>query len=953
MNLIKFTSGVLDQAHLDDNAANGVAANAPFSIITTIRLTDLAGDGFQYFVSNGPLDNTNAINILHLEEDFPVTEQSGGGVRGLRAFIGSINNAFVPGINLSGGNVYVIAVMRSDTGQIKMITCPLNGTATLHPQTAASLYPSPSDYQDLVVNNAISSTDWALGRRVGDDTNTREYANYLGGFIKLNREMTVEEMEAYASSGDITTAVEAAAIDLNYEFNEASGRTFVDSETGGNITYYSNNSGGTSDPAEFYPLTFDNPPAEEPEPPATGGYTVHGVDDQVSYDSCTVQSWSYVDNSGVDEIHIDNFEQRVVTGTYDQTEQFNSFFYLSGVNGKRPRIIHNSQDTWNDDEHPYVYSYTCRPGEWFPFDTRSGGSIGGSTVTHRNNNPFTEDGVYIARAPTYPTWMMDILVSEWKAHSLVAPTAPGDANLVVGTTTERTSVNGRVAPAGLNLYEFKIEDTSLNPATRDRKLVVNMSAGAHPSEVCGYQSLYNSVDWILNGDDPLRTLLLQECIFIVRPMLFPAAMYVGYYRSDVPETADAGTSNDCTLYNSNRYWGDGMAGSVPQPTTLQWLAIMAQTNEGKCDISFDYHTTPSPEQMDVFFGNGENVSGTPSTYAAKMQAYNANFGALGYDFTGGDTVSVTGKDWDNGATIAATPEYAIQLGHNFALNKQFGEAVIKSLSQLIQEGWVDDNLRLAASYSTDPEYSLVELLGSTNTHIASFGGTAYSGQASIAPLAGQNRMAVISVVWETGSGPLTLSNAQWAGVNLTEKSNHKMIIESAENSVYFLYVMEADYPSGAGNITFNLSGPPGNNLNVHIAQYANVDQTAPFNDSKQSFRDNGTVLNMSMPVDHEKSLIHGVLTEGSGVTNFSLLSNATFLHSSNISDMAVGVFNATNVDSETLFSINNSQTFIRGILTGFTINSAVVDISPPVERPGLIRRPIRRLIRQPIRSLIR
>jgi hypothetical protein len=660
--------------------------------------------GPDQYVTAPTLGNILTLNKFRVEFDSLLRDYNGGtGYLASQAASDSGNREF--GLYHSGGNIDlywggsytnniiigadIVAEFGSSTldGDVQFEFDVVNATYKVFKDFSATPFKTGSFVKG---NNRTEGTLFRLGARSGSN----DPASTSGAFNEPSG-TKVGDVRVYANEVLIRNMV-ANGVGSNWE-------ELVSSADGTLRNYATNGSQwesyGTPPPSSGVTTTgsFSLPLIATAGTVATvtpAAIVVHSELDESNtqyYDSCTVESYTSTSTS----VDIVNFEQTVVSAS-SQTEQFNSFFYMSDVpTNVDIQIRHLENNLWSNVNHSFVYSYDCIT--WSAMTVRTDL---GSQIQHTQQ--FTQSGVYIARLPTIPTWRMDEIVSGWKAHALTFPSDASDANFIADTTTERTSVNSRVAPAGLNLYEFIIKDDSRSPATRSRKLVVSLSAGCHPTEMSGYLQLVDQVNWLLAADTTASQNLLNECIFIVRPSLIPSSLYCGYFRSDVPATADAGTSNDCTVHNSNRYWGDGLAGTVPLPTVLQWLTIFELSFEGKLDVCLDNHTTPQNNQKELFISDTNVVAGTLTAMNAAGDTFPGSYNTVQYAFTGGDEVGFQTMGWNRLATLSITPEYSVQKATYPSDVLEFATSTLSIIGKLITDDFVDNNLRWDGGTSFNP-----------------------------------------------------------------------------------------------------------------------------------------------------------------------------------------------------------------------------------------------------------
>jgi hypothetical protein len=254
------------------------------------------------------------------------------------------------------------------------------------------------------------------------------------------------------------------------------------------------------------------------------------------------------------------------------------YFRAEGVNGLQPDFqIGSGTNTFGGSlsSHPFFYTYDNQ--EWFKFDNNSGSN---SDYNFSNNSPFTQDDVYVAYSIPYLVSRTDQRVAEWSASPYVSPTTSAqnfDPNsLAVGTIANTTPYG----LANLNLYGFKITDSTV--VTPKQKVL--LVTGNHSAEMGGTWAMEGMVDFILS-DDPRAAYLRKRAEFYVYPQIDPLGRTEGNYRANSQNLSG----------DHNRFWNSSETGDNGGYTEIDVLdtAIKLDTG-GDVDFAFDFHGFWSP-----------------------------------------------------------------------------------------------------------------------------------------------------------------------------------------------------------------------------------------------------------------------------------------------------------------------------------------------------------------------
>lgn len=244
------------------------------------------------------------------------------------------------------------------------------------------------------------------------------------------------------------------------------------------------------------------------------------------------------------------------------------YFKASGVAGQQPNFqIASSRSQFAGDLENYHYLYSYDQTEWHYFDYCHDNS---STYFFHNNQPFTQDEVYVAYSLPYPLSRTHAHMAAVAQSPFVSPTLTGGDNLIIGRSAGGTDDLGRTISPN-DLYGFKITD----PNTSGTKTKVLLASGNHPCETPGSHALEGMIDFLLS-DAPAAVGLRQKAEFYVYPQMNPDGRIAGYYRSTVEKPAN----------DYNRFW-DNPAGMTDMTAVRN--AMIADTG-GDVDYMFDFHS---------------------------------------------------------------------------------------------------------------------------------------------------------------------------------------------------------------------------------------------------------------------------------------------------------------------------------------------------------------------------
>ncbi|MBN1590193.1 MAG: hypothetical protein JW888_11820 [Pirellulales bacterium] len=253
------------------------------------------------------------------------------------------------------------------------------------------------------------------------------------------------------------------------------------------------------------------------------------------------------------------------------------YFKASSVAGLQPQFdISSSTFLGTLTDHRYLYSYD--QSEWNYFDNCY---TSGSMYYFSNNQPFTQDEVYVAYSLPYPLARTQQHMAAVVESPFVCPTASGCGDFVIGRTAGGIDDLGRtIAPN--DLYGFKITD----PYSSGEKAKVLLSSGNHPCETPGSHAFEGAIDFLLS-DAPEAVGLRRLADFYVYPQINPDGRVAGYYRS-TPENPDK---------DYNRYW-DNPTGFTDMTAVRD--AMILDTG-GDIDYLFDFHSSFGPWTRNPYY----------------------------------------------------------------------------------------------------------------------------------------------------------------------------------------------------------------------------------------------------------------------------------------------------------------------------------------------------------------
>ena len=252
------------------------------------------------------------------------------------------------------------------------------------------------------------------------------------------------------------------------------------------------------------------------------------------------------------------------------------YFRASGVQGLT-NLFSISDDfaggAYTLDYHAMRYSYDNET--WFQFDNHYNT---GSTYRFQNDNPFTQDQVYVAYSFPYSYSRTANKVNEWKLNPNVSQTISSNADLVIGQSPGGVDDLGRtIAPR--DMWGFKVTDSSI-PSAGKKKIV--FGASMHAGEVLSNWSLEGTVEFLIS-DDPRAIELRKHAEFFIYPQLNPDGRFAG--------------NNRATIQNPNQdpngYWTPSRWANKPdlKLSGEAMLADLETSTGGEADYFIDYHSS--------------------------------------------------------------------------------------------------------------------------------------------------------------------------------------------------------------------------------------------------------------------------------------------------------------------------------------------------------------------------
>ncbi len=333
------------------------------------------------------------------------------------------------------------------------------------------------------------------------------------------------------------------------------------------------------------------------------------------------------------------------------------YFQASQVQGLTPQFRIDSGDFLGSlTNHRYLYSYD--QATWSTFDNAT---FNGGDYVFGNNQPFSQDSVYVAYGLPYPVERTTSKVNGWRASPFVSPTASARASLVLGQSAGGVDDVGRMVPPQ-DLYGFHITD----PTAVGAKAKILLASGAHSAETTGQFVLEGLVDFLL-GDSLVASQLRSKADVYVYPQVNPDGRYGGYYRSN-PENPDK---------DFNRYYDD------PAGFTDLTIVTQAMTSDtgGDVDYLLDFHSWWGPWVSNDYVITVPELASSPfiQSLATVEPTLNveSSYGVPGMLRIWGMTPD--GLD----AEFAFTPEFGFHPDHGESRYQQYGENFARALQSLL------------------------------------------------------------------------------------------------------------------------------------------------------------------------------------------------------------------------------------------------------------------------------
>ncbi|WP_428387366.1 M14 family zinc carboxypeptidase [Mucisphaera sp.] len=246
----------------------------------------------------------------------------------------------------------------------------------------------------------------------------------------------------------------------------------------------------------------------------------HAITLDADFDHGSLESWS-VTGSTVSLVGRDNY--------YGGDRWRWLHFKASDVQSVRPdfRISSNfAGGASRLDGHSMVYSYDQENWHYFDngFRSRGGG------YTFFNDNPFTQNDVYVAYAFPYSygrsqAHSQKVLESPW-----AEPTLSADENGVLGLSPGGIDDLGRTINPR-EIYAYRITNPATDSRRVPKKKIVVMT-GMHAGETLGRLTYEAFIDWMIS-DDPVAAKLRDIAEVFAYPTTNPDGVFAGNNRATV------------------------------------------------------------------------------------------------------------------------------------------------------------------------------------------------------------------------------------------------------------------------------------------------------------------------------------------------------------------------------------------------------------------------------------
>ncbi|MEZ6117106.1 MAG: M14 family zinc carboxypeptidase [Pirellulaceae bacterium] len=244
-------------------------------------------------------------------------------------------------------------------------------------------------------------------------------------------------------------------------------------------------------------------------------------------------------------------------------------FRATGMDGQNPRFTLGSPgNTFLGDltDHRFVYSYDQQT--WQFFDVNVGNS---AFFAFSNDQPFTQDEVYVAYSTPYPVARTAERVEQLLTDWFAVPSPSANQQGIIDTVQ------------GEPLWGLKIT----NPLSVQPKQRIVIATGNHSGEHGGTYAFEGFLNAI-TSDTPLAQGLRDIAEFYVYPQLDPLGRNEGFYRGNSQNPAN----------DHNRFWNALTTGNNGGFQEIDILAAAMRTDtDSDVDFSFDFHG---------FFDSGPN-----------------------------------------------------------------------------------------------------------------------------------------------------------------------------------------------------------------------------------------------------------------------------------------------------------------------------------------------------------
>lgn len=162
---------------------------------------------------------------------------------------------------------------------------------------------------------------------------------------------------------------------------------------------------------------------------------------------------------------------------------------------------------------------------------------------------------------------------------------------------------------------------------------------------------------------------------------------------------------------------------------------------------------------------------------------------------------------------------------------------------------------------------------------------------SLSPAAGANRVAVVAVMWERGANatPEDVDTIAWGGNSFSRLAAtfYSSDATSTHNAISLWYLLDADFPASASNLTTTMAaGNIGNNMGVIFVQMTGAAQAAP---PAPSSATGSSPLSVNVTTTVADSLILDAISNGQEPTTPTANSGQTIVEETTIGSISSAV----------------------------------------------------------------